>query len=191
MLNQSSLQKIKKDLESFDRTRETVIKNSRDILKHSKKAVYCVHRNEKAQAESLINKAKKDIEKINALAKNDTDVESIGAFLDALEEYVEACCFFNHTYTHNIPTNTELRVNGEMYLRGLSDFTGELVRKAVRLATLKKYGEVFKIRDLIEEIYGFFLELNLRNGTLRKKVDSIKWNLQKIEDIVYNINMKK
>ncbi|MBT7927970.1 hypothetical protein HN695_06565, partial [Candidatus Woesearchaeota archaeon] len=33
--------------------------------------------------------------------------------------------------------------------------------------------------------------MDLRNGELRKKSDAIKWNLKKIEDILYDISMKK
>ena len=42
----------------------------------------------------------------------------------------------------------------------------------------------------MHEIYGEFLKLHLRNGELRKKSDAIKWNLKKLEEVMYDISMK-
>lgn len=190
MIDKKSLNNIKKELEEFDKTRESVIKQSRDILRSSKKAIFSIHRDDKKNATTLLKEAKKDIDKLKSLA-NKADLEAIGAFGEALEEYVEAKCFYGYTYTGKIPTNTELKVEGELYLKGISDLTGELGRKAVRLATKGKYEEVNNIKSMMDEIYAFLLELDLRNGSLRKKVDSVKWNLQKVEDIVYDVSIKK
>ena len=72
---------------------------------------------------------------------------------------------------------------------GLCDLAGELARKAVTVAN-KDPKIVKRIKDIIEEIFGEFLKLNLRNGELRKKSDSLKWNLNKVEEILYDINKK-
>ena len=47
-----------------------------------------------------------------------------------------------------------------------------------------------KIKELVHDIYGEFLKLHLRNGELRKKSDAIKWNLKKLEEVMYDISMK-
>ena len=59
--------------------------------------------------------------------------------------------------------------------------------KKIRTTSEKDFSEVEKIRELVEEIYGEFLKLDLRNGELRKKSDAIKWNLRKLEDLVLSI----
>ena len=73
---------------------------------------------------------------------------------------------------------------------GLCDLTGELMRKAVDEIINKNFDAALKIKELVSLIYGEFLQFNLRNGELRKKSDQIKWNLQKIEDLVYDVKMK-
>ena len=83
-----------------------------------------------------------------------------------------------------------MKVDVEHYLLGLCDLTGELVRKAVNDIIRKKYGNALKIKELVEEIYGEFLKLDLRNNELRVKSDSIKYNLKKLEDIVYDLKIK-
>ena len=54
----------------------------------------------------------------------------------------------------------------------------------------KNTGAVYIIKELVAEIYEEFLKLNLRNGELRKKSDSIKWNLNKLEDIIYQLELR-
>ena len=51
----------------------------------------------------------------------------------------------------------------------------------------KKFDEVKKIYDVVSEIFGEFLKFDFRNGELRKKSDSIKYNMKKIEEIMYDI----
>ena len=73
---------------------------------------------------------------------------------------------------------------------GLCDLSGELVRKAVNDVIKKNFKEAMIIKNLVEEIYGEFLELNLRNSELRRKSDQIKWSLKKLEDIVFELKVK-
>jgi len=72
----------------------------------------------------------------------------------------------------------------------LCDLTGELGRKAVHDVIKKNFSEAVIIKDIVDEIYGEFLKFNLRNSELRKKSDQIKWNLKKLEDIVFELKIK-
>ena len=191
MIDKKALAKIRSDLHKFDEKREAVIKTSRDILRSSKQAINAVHRENMKDASSLLKKAEKDIKKIEAMFKKDAKLHSVGAYNAAMEEYAEAKCFLYYVETGKLLSPTKLRMSGETYLRGLCDLTGELGRKTVRLATHGKYKELEKIRNLVDDIHAFFASLNLRNSDLRKKYDSIKWNLKKIEEVLYDVNIRK
>src|SRR3989344_4968837 len=52
----------------------------------------------------------------------------------------------------------------------------------INKVAMQEYVE--EIRELIEDIYGEFLMFDLRNGDLRRKMDSIKWNLKKIDEVI-------
>ena len=55
-------------------------------------------------------------------------------------------------------------------------------------------GEVEKvvtIKELIDEIYGEMIGFDLRNSDLRRKFDSIKYNLKKLEDLVLDLRIKQ
>ena len=69
--------------------------------------------------------------------------------------------------------------------------TGELVRKAIFEAIHKNFDKAKQIKELVNDIYGEFLKLHLRNGELRKKSDSIKWNLKKLEEVMYDVSMRE
>ena|SRR3989338_2683845 len=183
-LDNKKLSQIKTEIEKFDSERETIIKQSRDIIKSAKHAIYSVHRKDMKTAKQLIDDAQKNIKKLRNATQH---TDAIGAFNASLEEYVEACCFYAFVEKKNIPTHKDLKVNYEQYLLGLCDLTGELGRRAVLEATNKNIKEVQHIKNIIDEIYGFFSQLNLGNSELRKKSDSIKWNLKKVEDLLYDL----
>jgi translin len=190
MIDQKDFSRIRKDMASFDALRETIIKTSRDMLKGSKQAIYHVHRNELVEAEKTLKTIEGLNEKVRLMIGKNPKLDMIGAYSDAMQEYVEAKCYLSVVKTGKLPSSALLGVDVEDYLLGLCDLTGELSRRAVAAVIKKQFAEVYSIRDMVEHIYGFFLQLDLRNGELRKKSDSIKWNLKKIEDIIYDIKTK-
>jgi len=185
MLDKREFLKIGKDLRIFEEKREQVIILSREIIQLSKQIIYALHRDDINKASKIV----KDIKsKVTKLPKEyfDAGIQNV-----ALQEYVEAVCFYEFLRNNKIPTRTLLKVDTENYLMGLCDLTGELMRKAVKAVIKKKFDYASKIKDLVEELYGEFLKFDLRNSELRKKSDSIKWNLQKLEDLMYNISVRK
>ena len=186
MLNKQEFAKIRKEIDDFDRKRENVIQLSREIINISKRVIYSLHRDDiKAAANYVkeINKKKAHLDKINIPL--DTNMSSI-----AYQEYTEALAYFNFIKSKKIPTKASLKVPTEDYLMGLCDLTGELGRKAVNESIKKNFKKAFEIKGVVEDIYGEFLKFNLRNSELRKKSDAIKWNLQKLEDLVFDLKIK-
>jgi translin len=190
MIDRNDFLRLKKELDDFDSQREETIAKSRDILKASKQAIYSVHRHELKEAEKLLKQAEAGIKAIRKFVVSDPKLDFVGAYSSATQEYVEAKCYYEFIVHGKIPSQKQLDVQVEDYLLGLCDLTGELGRKTVLAAIAKEYSMVVKIRDLVDEIHGLFLQLNLRNGELRKKSDSIKWNLKKIEDVLYDVKTK-
>jgi predicted translin family RNA/ssDNA-binding protein len=189
MLDQKSFMEIESYLKEEDSKRENVINTSRIILKNSKSAIYSLHRKETDSAKELLDEAKKLIAELRkAIIKHPHLKQSME---NALEEYCEACCFYGFITEKKIPTHKELDVDPYTYLGGLSDLTGELGRRSVLEAIAKNKSEVKIIRELVDEIYGAFARLDLRNGELRKKGDAIKWNLNKIEELLHDITRRE
>jgi translin len=185
MINKKDFENIRMEIEASDAEREAIIQQSRDIIQISKKIIYALHRNDIKSASSYV----KDIEKKKRALKSptslDTNINQV-----ALQEYVEALCYYHFIKNKKIPAASSLEVDNENYLMGLCDLTGELGRKAVNEVINKNFKQAIMIKDVVDEIYGEFLKFNLRNGELRKKSDQIKWNLKKLEDIAYELNLK-
>lgn len=184
MINKKAFENIRKDLADFENTREKIIQQSRDIISFSKKIIYGVQRKEHSAAKAYLTEIRK---KVKALPREayDTDIQRV-----ALQEYVEAICFYDVIVEQKLPTKDEIGVDTESYLMGLSDLTGELVREAVNAAILGDDKKSLMIKDFVLELYGEFLKLDLRNGELRKRGDAIKWNLRKLEDLTLSLKMK-
>ncbi len=188
MLNHESFKDIELYLKEEDARREEIIVTSRIILKNSKSAIYSLHRKELDVAKSLLDESKKLILELTKITDKHPHLKH--SMDNALEEYCEACCFYGFIHDKKIPTNVDLNLDPYTYLGGLSDLTGELGRRSVLEAIAKNRSEVSEIRNLVDEIYGIFARLDLRNGELRKKGDSIKWNLNKIEEVLHDLHKK-
>lgn len=191
MLDKKSFERMRQQFEQFDCLREQLIKLSRDILKNSKASIYSVHRNELSVAESQLAEAKKTIKIIEALIRKDVHLAHVGAWFEALEEYVEASCYYAFVTKKKIPTAADLDVDAEIYLPGVCDLVGELTRRAVNAAIKEDYKTTLEIKDVVTDLYAELMLFDLRNIPARKKFDSIKYSLEKLEDIALQIKLKK
>lgn len=190
MLDKKALAEMREEFSNYDKYREEVIKKSRDVLKLSKQIIYAVHRDDTKEAEKLVKKILAEMKKLAGMTKKSTKLESIGAYKVSVGEYAEAMLYYHYVKSGKIPTHKQLGIDTEHYLWGLIDLTGELVRKAVYLAGKGKVKEVHAIRDLVDEIYGELLKFDFRDQDSRKKFDSVKYDLKKLENLVLDLKLK-
>jgi len=189
MINKQDFKKIRDKLAKYDADREILIKKSRDVLKLSKQLIYTIHRKDMKEASNLITEVKKERQNLDKIASKNKKLFYEGSYSQAIQEYVEALTYYSYIKNKKIQTISIIKVSEEDYLMGICDLTGELTRKAVTIAH-KDPKEVQKIKNIVEEIFGEFIKFDLRNGNLRKKSDSIKWNLKKLEEVMYDIKKK-
>jgi len=116
---------------------------------------------------------------------------AVGAYRVGIGEYVEAILYYGFVKTGKLSSHKKLKVNPSNYLFGLCDLAGELNRRAVFLAGKGKVTEVSKIKDLVDTIYGALLEFDIRENDLRRKVDAVKYELKKLEDLVLELKLRR
>ncbi len=182
---------MRKQMSLHDSLRDELIKTSRDALTLSKKSIYSLHRGESKEASSQIASAKKIIAKMNALIRKDAHLAVTGAYLEAIEEYVEASCYYSLLAKKELPTPKQLGVDIASYIPGLCDLVGELVRKAINSAIKNDTKTALEIRDFVTQVYQELMLFDFRNSPVRRKFDSIKYGLEKLEDLALQIKMKK
>jgi len=186
MIDKSEFNKIRNEMNKLEECREEAIQTSREVINLSKQIIYATQRDDMKSAASAIKKIKEKVKKLrNINPSTETNINAV-----AFQEYVEAIAFYKFLKFNRIPTKASLGVSAESYLSGICDLTGELVRKAVHDVIHKKFDEAKKIKEFVHDIYGEFLKLHLRNSELRRKSDSIKWNLKKLEEVMYDISLK-
>ena len=190
MIDKKLFIKLHKDYDSYDIGRRIIIKHSNDILKLSKQAIFALHRDNVADAKKKIDAAGKELKYLEKKIKDEKGLQYEGSYLAGVEEFVEAQLFYQFIKTGKVGEIKDYNIGTNSYLGGFSDLTGEIVRRAVYLATKRKYNEVAKCREAIEEVVGQLILLNL-GGYLRTKFDQAKNSLRKIEDIMYDLELKR
>uniref|UniRef100_A0A3P9L423 Translin n=1 Tax=Oryzias latipes TaxID=8090 RepID=A0A3P9L423_ORYLA len=85
----------------------------------------------------------------------------------------------------------------EDYLAGVLIMASELVslfgsisRLAVNSVTAGDYNRPLRISNFINELDSGFRLLNLKNDPLRKRYDGLKYDVKKIEEVVYDLSIR-
>lgn len=190
MIDKKFFSQLQKKYTAYVDGRNDIIVQSRDILKLSKQAIFACHRNELDVADKSLKEAFVIMSYLlKKIAKNQ-DLSGEGSFLAALEEYAEARLFFVYLTTEKVGALQEVELPYDTYIGALSDFTGELTRKAVWYATRRDVVNVEKIRTVIEDIMEQFIKFDLRSH-LRSKYDAARKNLRQVEEILYDLEISK
>ena len=134
---------------------------------------------------TLIRKEAKGLQKI-ATGKLLTQ----GSFRVAMQEYVEALCYAEFVMHNTLLPYSSLKVDYEHYLLGLCDLTGELVRRAVNQGIEGNISDVKRIRKFVSSMYDELLQFDFYGGELRKKFDGIKWDLRRLDEMVFTLKTR-
>lgn len=90
----------------------------------------------------------------------------------------------------SLKTQDVFHMTIEEYLHSLISLIEELARLAVNSVTLGDYHRPLEISRFVKDLHAGFQILNLKNDTLRKRSDSVKYNVKKIEDVVYDLSLR-
>ncbi|KHN96535.1 Translin family protein [Metarhizium album ARSEF 1941] len=94
----------------------------------------------------------------------------------------------------SVPTNLKDRdafhFTIEEYLLALTDLTPELARLATNAVTLGDFELPMTISAFVKDVFAGFQLLNLKNDILRKRADAVKYDVKKVEDVVYDLSLR-
>ena len=77
-----------------------------------------------------------------------------------------------------------------------SVLSGEIGRHAVHCSIARQFDDVIADYHMVDQILGQVAQVTIRNKSgahddLRRKFDSIKWTLKKVEQLVYDISFQR
>ena len=78
--------------------------------------------------------------------------------------------------------DTKFHLSIEEYLSSIITMINELSRLAVNSVTLGNYSRPVSINRFINDLHNGFQLLNLKNDQLRRRFDSVKYDLKKVEE---------
>lgn len=182
-------QTIRTQYQTYATVRREVIAISNEALSRSKRAIFALHREEEQTAKTRLAEASELFAKAEKAMKQTDALRYEGAYRAALEEYAEALLFAQYLSTGIIGAIEARAMDPHVYLAGLADATGEIVRSTVRHVTQGKTDQVVHARDTVEMIIEFMLDLDA-TGYLRTKFDQAKSNLKRLEDIMYDLSLR-
>ncbi|KAL6815450.1 Translin [Trichoderma sp. SZMC 28013] len=94
----------------------------------------------------------------------------------------------------SIPTNLKDRdafhITIEEYLLALIDLTQDLSRLATNAVTLGDFQLPLTISAFVKDLFAGFQLLNLKNDIIRKRADGVKYEVKRVEDIVYDLSLR-
>lgn len=187
MLDKKEFKAIAKEFAEKDLVREKSIQTSRELIKQSKKVINAVHVGDFASAKreaKVLSALKKKLEAVRYASQHENDHRTT-----AFQEYVEALAYLSFAEKRRVPSRKQLRVDTENYVTGLCDMTGELIRKSLNEIMEGRYDFAVDSKKLIDELHRNLSEMYLA-GEFRKKADMVRWNLGKIEDILFTARMR-
>lgn len=188
LIDGPELDAIRQRMDTYDKLREEVIKQSRDVQKLAKQAIFSVHRGALADAQKKLDEAKKIALSILAMMEQSPALR-YGALSNSLEEWAEGAMTLEWVKNSRVASRADmLFVNTHEYVGALSDFTGEIGRLAVASASKRDLTAVRNVLQADVAIYAGLMQINV-GGKYTKKCDAVQQNLRKVEDVGYELSM--
>ncbi|MEI6511172.1 MAG: hypothetical protein WCO25_03980 [Candidatus Uhrbacteria bacterium] len=181
---------IRSGYEEHGRARREIAGNSDQAIRRAKQAIFALHRDDRAEAERLLKETKALFAACDAPMKKFADLRTEGPYVAALEEFAEAQLFAGYLKNGKLGAIDRRAMDASSYLGGLCDATGEIVRHAMRQVTLGNHAEVARAFETVEAVITYLLDMDL-TGYLRTKFDQAKRNLRSLEQMNYDISMRK
>jgi translin len=165
-----SLKEIETDLQQVLSRRERILKDSRDVILASSRAIVSLHAGKLPEARAEIDEARMMLQSLRKDGQG-----SLARYLVSPEtEFVEANAVYSIVRAEPLPDRHSLEVSNEAYLLGLLDTVGELKRlllDSITKGEAKKTKEYFRLmEELYSSLSSFAVFDNIVNG-VRRKID--------------------
>jgi predicted translin family RNA/ssDNA-binding protein len=189
MLNKKYLNSVRTDLLTYAEKRRDVIKNAGDAQHRAKRAIFALQRDAVKDAATSLSEAQELLSGVYKKYKSDSRLLDEGSYRAALEEFVEAFLFQQFLSEKEMGEVKGLPIDSEIFIAGLCDVPGELLRYAIKSATARDFKKAMRCHEAAEAIIGELVDMNL-TGYQRQKFDQAKQALHKLQEVVYETSLR-
>ena len=180
---------LKSEYTKKEAERRQIISLSNAVLHDAKRVIFSLHRGDQKKAQISLTDIENRLKKLQSSFGFERLSEE-GAYSAAVEEYAEAKLFYLVLNKQKLDKFKGVQLNAASYLGGLSDLLGEMARQATNLAAAGKIKEAKQVKTLADDIMAELVEFDF-TGYLRTKYDQAKNHLRKLEQINYEISLRK
>jgi translin len=181
-------------LDKLDKSREQILKISREVVRDCSIAIKNSHRSEDQDFIEKMSQVKTKHEELMGLVDEEPGV--FAKYLKVPEqEYVEAIILNSIIHNRKYPSPKELNVNPLHYALGLTDVIGELRRYILDNIGDSKIQDLRKILENMDEIYTYLFSVDYPSGLtqdLRHKTDIARNIIEKTRgDVSITLQMNE
>lgn len=175
-----------KAFHDFEQQRRQALKISDQLRIDAKCAIGALLKDDQVSSKKHLKNSESQHKELKKLLKKTPFLFSVGGVHVGTEEYVEAQLLADYLAGKKLSSQKQLGVNHQDYICGLCDMTGELLRYA------RKHPDVMiRVQQDIEDLYQTCTEIVVtRNGAIRKKLEDLERNLKKIEDMIFQWELR-
>ncbi|NLI01164.1 MAG: haloacid dehalogenase [Chthonomonadales bacterium] len=174
--------RIRAGLEAKNSARELALRQCREIIQASARAIRSVHRGDFSEADRWIARAREIVAQLRLMLPDFPDIYYAGYVNDAQKEYVEAEAVRALVLGRTVPDPEQLGVEPAAYLNGLAEAGSECRRYVLdRL----RDGDIAVGERLMEAMDDIYFELmtfdfpDAITGGLRRTVDAFRAVLER------------
>ena len=163
--------------EAKNAVRDETLRRSRQLIRHCANSIRASHRDDFADAQSLMATARAAAAEMVADAQEYPDVFHAGYTQDALKELAEAHLTYALITENSLPTPEELNVEPAAYLNGLAEAVGEMRRFILDLVRQDLLDEAEALFIYMDEIYSVLVTIDFPDaitGGLRRQTDMVR-----------------
>lgn len=174
--------RLRSQMEATNGAREQALRECREIIRLSSRAIRAVHRLEFSEAAARLREAREKVDSVKNGLAGHPDLFYAGYVHDSQKEYVEAAAMYAIVRQEPLPTPDELGVQAAAYLNGLAEAGSEcrrFVLDRLRAGEMEGADRVLRVMD---EIYYELITFDFPDaitGGLRRTTDAFRAVLER------------
>lgn len=186
---------IRQDFEAQTSARDAALAQTRQLTRHCSQAIRAIHRDEKENAQTELEAARKLAEELRAGLKEFPDLYFAGYTQDALKEYAEAYIVEALVSGADLPSPQELSLESATYMKGLAEAAGELRRRCLDILRHGHSEEAERLLGQMDDIYAVLVTMDYPDAVtdgLRRLTDLCRGIVERTRgDMTISLRQKR